>query len=37
MESGRLQILKDWVKELVDECEDEELLDLVCKLLLAEI
>lgn len=37
MESGRLQILKDWVKELVEDCKDEELLDLVCKLLLSEV
>lgn len=36
MKSSRLQILRDWLKELAEECDDEELLDLVCKLLLAE-
>lgn len=34
--SLQVQILRDWIKELVEECDDEELLDLVAKLLVME-
>lgn len=34
MEDGCLPLLRDWLKELAEACEDAELLDLVCKLLL---
>lgn len=31
-----LEALRGWAKVLVDRCNDAELLDLVCRLLLAE-
>lgn len=34
MESSSLQFLRDWLRELAEACNDAELLDLVCKLLL---
>lgn len=30
----KLQLLREWVAALAAECDDEDLLDLVCKLLL---
>ena len=30
----KLQLLREWVAALVAECDDEDLLDLVCKLLI---
>ena len=32
-EQGDLQLLRKWVAELIEECEDRDLLDLVGKLL----
>lgn len=34
MDGSCLPLLRDWIKELLEACEDAELLDLVCKLLL---
>lgn len=34
MEDSSLTLLREWVKELVEDCVDVELLDLVYKLLL---
>lgn len=32
-ENDKLQLLRDWVCTLAEDCTDEDLLDLICRLL----